>query len=322
MQAVLAPVLMMFSILFPTKMWFAPDQPLTIQVKGAGAEVRLVLVDFLGKQIEGEAAPAVSDGQTVDLRTVWPQFRTPGTYLLLAVPPGKAPKDFVGTPLVIGVRDDKRRDAPPGPMVIKVEPLRFAVISTDKGDMTATFYYDVASDTVNNFLTLASEGFYDGLTFHRIAKDFVLQAGDPRGDGTGGAGYHIEAEFNTREHQPGVLSMARQGDPLEQQGQMPRTEFANSAGSQFFICLDYTRTMQLDGRYTAFGKVIEGADVIKALSAVPTDEKTDRPTSPQTIKSIRVIPVTPANNPYATVLNLSSVPVDTPSTQPVRSTVP
>jgi cyclophilin family peptidyl-prolyl cis-trans isomerase len=317
MQAALTPMLMMmFSVLFPSKMWYAPDQPIHVQIKGSGGDVVLVLTDFLGKRIEGETMPTFHDNDTVDIKTLWPTFRNPGTYLLLAVPKGKSPSQFVGTPLVITVREDRRRDAAPGPMVIKVEPLRFAIISTDKGKMTAVFYYDAAPDTVNNFLTLASEGFYDGLPIHRIVKNFVVQMGDPRGDGTGGPGYHIEAEFNPKAHVKGVLSMARQGDPLEAQGQMPRTEAANSAGSQFFICLNEEYTKQLNGRYTAFGRVVEGLDVLDAIAATPTDAKTERPTTREAVDGIRVISVTPENNPYASILNLSTVPVETPSTPP------
>lgn len=312
MQVIAPALAVMFSVLFPGKMWFTPDQPLEIQVKGAGGEVTLVLMDFLGKPMEPEGSADIAGDQTVNLMSVWPQLKTPGTYVLSAVPKGKPSSEFVGTPLVIGVRGDKRRDAPPGPMVIKIEPLRYGVLSTEKGDMTIVFYYDVAPNTAANFISLANGGFFDGLTFHRIVPSFVLQGGDPKGDGTGGPGYHIEAEFNAREHREGVLSMARQGDPIEAQGAMPRSEAANSAGSQFFICLDYEHTKQLDGRYTAFGKVVEGMDVAREIAKTPTDPQNDRPTTPQVIKSIRILPVAAAKNPYAPMLHLSPSPTTMP----------
>jgi peptidyl-prolyl cis-trans isomerase B (cyclophilin B) len=230
----------------------------------------------------------------------------------MAVPKDKSPSQFIGTPLVISVRDDKRRDAPPGPIVFRIEPLRYATLSTDKGDLTIVFFYDVAPHTAGNFMRLAEGGYYDGLTFHRIVPDFVIQGGDPKGDGTGGPGYHIEAEFSSKEHREGVLSMARQADPIEAQGAMPRAEARDSAGSQFFICLDYEHTKQLDGRYTAFGQVVDGMDAVKAIAKVPTDPQTQRPKQPQIIKSVKIIPVTADHNPYAKMLNLSSMPTTMP----------
>lgn len=308
----LAPAIVMFSVLFPSKTWYAPDQPLNVLVRGGG-DVTLILTDFAGKPIAPDGSAQVGEGQTVDLLQLWARLRTPGTYLLFAVPAGKdQPDDFIGTPLVIGVREDRRREAPPGPMVVKVEPLQYAVLKTDKGDMTLAFYYDVAPNTVANFLSLAQGGYYDGLTFHRVVADFVIQGGDPRGDGTGGPGYTIVAEFSNREHREGVLSMARQGDPMERQGAMPRSEFANSAGSQFFICLNYQNTRQLDGRYTAFGQVVEGMETVQEIARATTDPQTERPTEPQVIRSIRVLSVTPQNNPYARMLGMERAA----STQP------
>jgi peptidyl-prolyl cis-trans isomerase B (cyclophilin B) len=313
MQAV-ASAILMFSVLFPAKTWFSPDQPITVEVR-ADQPVMLMLLDFLGKPLEPRQPAQFPAGQTtVNLRDHWQQLQVPGTYLLLAVPQGAAPAQFLGTPLVIQVREDKRRDAPPGPMVIKVEPLSYAVISTDHGEMTVMFYYDVAPNTVANFISLAQGGYYDGLSFHRIVPGFVIQGGDPRGDGTGGPGYHIEAEFSNREHREGVLSMARQGDPIERQGVMPRPEAANSAGSQFFICLDYARTRQLDGRYTAFGKVVQGFEVAQEIAKTPiADPETGRPQTPQIIRAVRILPVTRDNNPYAQMLNLSPVATTSPA---------
>jgi peptidyl-prolyl cis-trans isomerase B (cyclophilin B) len=177
-------------------------------------------------------------------------------------------------------------------------PLCYAVLSSDKGEIQMAFYYDVAPNTVANFLNLAQGGFYDGLTFHRIVEGFVLQGGDPRGDGTGGPGYQINQEFNDRPHREGVLSMAREGDPIEAQGALPRPQFANSAGSQFFICLNYDRTRQLDRRYTAFGRVFEGMNVVQQLARVEVDPQSHRPNERQVIRSVRVMPVDAAHNPY------------------------
>ncbi|MHC4776095.1 MAG: peptidylprolyl isomerase, partial [Planctomycetota bacterium] len=117
-----------------------------------------------------------------------------------------------------------------------------AVISTSQGDMTVELWNDVAPNHVENFLKLGSSGFYDNLKFHRIVPGFVVQGGCPRGDGTGSPGWTVKAEFSSRPHHPGTLSMARSSDP-------------NSAGSQFFICLTREHCQHLDGQYTGFGQV-------------------------------------------------------------------
>jgi len=139
-----------------------------------------------------------------------------------------------------------------------------AVISTSHGDVTVELWNDVAPKHVENFLKLARDGFYDNLKFHRILPKFMIQGGCPRGDGTGGPGWMIDAEFNDREHQPGTLSMARSSD-------------RDSAGSQFFICLTRERCQHLDGDYTAFGQVTEGMDVVKALGDTDVDPRSGVP---------------------------------------------
>lgn len=315
-----ASALVFFSILFPSKQWYAPDQALMITMRDAPADTSLVLIDAQGKQLEADGPMEFAADHSIDISRTWRALRNPGTYYLLAVPQGKHRSQFIGTPLVVDVRDDTRRDALPGPMVVKIDPLCYATMSTEKGDMNLIFYYDSAPHTVNSFLSLARGGFFDGMKFHRLIPGFVLQTGDPRGDGTGGPGYHIEAEFNSRKHEEGALSMARQGDPIEKQGQMPRPEYANSAGSQFFICLDYKNTMQLDGRYTVFGKIVSGMDTARTIAKTPTDPKTDAPTQPQIIRSVTVVPVTADKNPYADLLLLQPLTMPVPAEMPVPPT--
>jgi cyclophilin family peptidyl-prolyl cis-trans isomerase len=125
-------------------------------------------------------------------------------------------------------------------------------MTTSEGELTLELWNDVAPGHAENFLKLVDQGFYDGLTFHRIIPGFMIQGGCPDGNGTGGPGWQIKAEFNDREHQPGVLSMARSQDP-------------DSAGSQFFICLTRENCQHLDGQYTAFGKIIDGMDVVETI---------------------------------------------------------
>jgi len=297
-------MMMLFSILTPQKGWFAPDQPINVTVK-APAPVNLFLTNFAGLSIEAKGSVVVDGEKTVDIKTMFPDVATPGTYILYAVPKDKPNKEFVGTPLLLSVRADNRQGAPPGMMVVKVEPLCYAIMTTDKGPMTLGFYYDVAPNTVDSFLRLSATGFYDGLTFHRIIKDFVIQGGDPRGDGSGGPGYTVEAEFNERKHDPGVLSMARTGDPNEAGGAMPRCEFANSAGSQFFVCLNYAQTQQLDRRYTAFGRVVSGMDTVNAIANVEiADPEAGRPKTPPKILKVEVKPVVAKENPYPKMMEM------------------
>ena len=281
----------MTSILTPVKTWYSPSQPIMVSVKPE-AEARLVLTTFEGRKIESaEPADLAAAEADLDLSRLYPEVKKPGAYLVYLVPKDKKDDEFIGTPLVLTVREDKRPGAPEGTMVTKVEPLKYALMETSAGPMTMAFYYDVAPNTVANFLSLAEGGYYDGLKFHRVVPGFVIQGGDPRGDGTGGPGYQIDAEFNNRPHRPGVLSMARSRDE-------------NSAGSQFFICLDYAKTQQLDKKYTAFGKVTEGEKVYHQIAATPlADENIGKPVEAPVIQSVKVLPVEAGKNPYAGLFN-------------------
>ena len=146
------------------------------------------------------------------------------------------------------------------------------------GTITVELYYDVAPNTVRNFISLANSGFYDGVIFHRVIKNFMIQGGDPTGTGSGGPGYKIKGEFtangfrNDLRHERGVLSMARAMDP-------------NSAGSQFFIMT--TTSPHLDGQYASFGKVTEGMETADKIVNAKRDFR-DKPLLPQKIRSIRV----------------------------------
>lgn len=147
------------------------------------------------------------------------------------------------------------------------------------GMIQAELYPSIAPNTVNNFIYLANSGYYDGLTFHRVIKDFMLQGGDPNGTGTGGPGYTIAGEFknngykaNNLAHTPGVLSMARSQAP-------------DSAGSQFFIMTG--DAPHLDGDYAAFGKVMGGIEIANEINGLRTD-RNDKPEQMVIIKSIVV----------------------------------
>ena len=167
---------------------------------------------------------------------------------------------------------------------------------TQLGSFTITLYPDDAPITCENFEKLVKEGFYDGLTFHRVVDDFMAQGGDPNGDGTGGAEETIKGEFssngveNPLKHKRGTVSMARSQDP-------------DSASSQFFIC--YTDDCSfLDGQYAAFGKVTEGMEVVDSFLNVErvtgTDGAISSPTTPIVIKEAKMIDDDADGNPRAT----------------------
>ena len=161
-----------------------------------------------------------------------------------------------------------------------------AVVRTSKGEMTIEFWEDVAPKTVANFKELAKKGFYNGTAFHRIIKGFMIQGGDPLSKdpskeamyGTGDPGYKIKAEFNEKKHVRGVISMARAFDP-------------DSAGSQFFICLD--AAPNLDRQYTGFGRLVKGEDVLVAIGDTPVasnGRERSRPAERVTVESVKIVP--------------------------------
>lgn len=253
----------------------------------------------IGRTVNLGIKPGSEPAGTVDIAAYFPEIQKVGTYiltyktaqpLLINTLPNAgfskrelatmSPADLANLPPA----SKERLLAQFAPVTIQITPLVAAVISTDQGDIKATFAYDVAPHTVANFIDLASGGFYDDGRFHRIIKGFMIQGGDTLGTstdraGTGGPGYNVAQEFSDKSHVRGVLSMARSSEP-------------NSAGSQFFIMLaDKTH---LNGQYTAFGQVIEGMDVVDKIGETKvTDENGstkvgDRPV----IKSIRIIPAT------------------------------
>ena len=163
----------------------------------------------------------------------------------------------------------------------KGEPIMVEITMENGGVIRLELYPDVAPITVEHFVTLADSGFYDGLIFHRVIKDFMIQGGDPTGTGFGAADQEtIKGEFNANgvanniSHVRGVISMARKSRPLD------------SATSQFFIV--HKDSPHLDGQYAAFGRVVSGMDVVDEIAEAPTD-RSDRPLTPQVIKTIRTV---------------------------------
>jgi peptidyl-prolyl cis-trans isomerase B (cyclophilin B) len=145
-------------------------------------------------------------------------------------------------------------------------------MTTSEGTIELELFDDDAPVTVRNFRTLAEDGYYDGLAFHRVIPDFMIQGGCPRGDGTGGPGYSFEDEFNAHPVARGYLAMANAGP--------------NTNGSQFFI-VTADACPWLDGKHTVFGRVTSGMDVVDAISHVDTDGR-DRPLEPVVLESLRI----------------------------------
>ena len=171
-----------------------------------------------------------------------------------------------------------RTDGTPNPQV---------TITMENGkQIVLVLYPDKAPNTVNNFLSLVQSGYYDGLTFHRVKKGFMIQGGDPQGTGSGGPGYNIVGEFasngftdNDISHLPGVISMARQGGTASQ----PELGY-DTAGSQFFICAGSAPS--LDGDYAAFGMVASGLEEVYEIAKFNTSANGGPPSTPQTIKAV------------------------------------
>jgi peptidyl-prolyl cis-trans isomerase B (cyclophilin B) len=168
--------------------------------------------------------------------------------------------------------EEKKKYDKPADMKIDPKKTYTATIDTSEGKIVVQLFPDKAPQTVNSFVFLAKEGFYNGLIFHRVIKDFMIQGGDPTGTGMSGPGYNVKAEFNDTKHVRGVLSMARAQDP-------------DSAGSQFFIM--HGTNAGLDNKYTAFGKVTEGLEVVDKIATTETDGR-DRPVKPMTIKTVTI----------------------------------
>lgn len=182
---------------------------------------------------------------------------------------------LAGAMALVGCSQGEMNDevrAPP-----KELPIATIVIK-NYGTIEAELYPHIAPNTVNNFIYLANSNFYDGLTFHRVIKDFMIQGGDPDGNGSGGPGYSIKGEFtknkfkNDLKHKEGVLSMAR-------------SQNKNSGGSQFFIMTK--DSPHLDGQYAAFGKIVKGIDIVHEIENTKTGTN-DKPEKDVIIESIKV----------------------------------
>ncbi len=173
-----------------------------------------------------------------------------------------------------GKKNEKKAEKKVAPIkkAEKIKKNPIAVVETSMGTFKFKFFENKAPATCKSFIDLSKKGFYNGLIFHRIIPNFMIQGGCPDGTGKGGPGYNVKAEFNDIKHVPGTVSMARSRHP-------------DSAGSQFFVCVASRR--DLNRRYTGFGKVVEGYDVVEKISKVKTGAK-DKPIKDVIIKKITI----------------------------------
>jgi peptidyl-prolyl cis-trans isomerase B (cyclophilin B) len=318
---------------FPVKAYAKPDEPILVRfvndkgedAKKAVAELGAAAakLDFLftpapaaeiadafkifsasGEEQKLGKSALKPDG-SVDLAEACPKLKDGGTFFLVwkDAPPLVIETLFNPTYEMYKARiaamapaDQKKALEQFGPVVTHMELAEYALISTDKGDIKAKFSYDDAPHTIDNFIALARQGFYDNSAFHRIISGFMIQGGDAfaSGDkaGTGGPGYDTVHEFSDKKHVRGVLSMARSGaDVRNPQGTTQTTQY-DTAGSQFFIMHGAAPT--LDGTYSAFGDVFEGMTVVDALAKTPSEPGSGAVAqgSRPKIKSIKILPAT------------------------------
>ncbi|MCL2648802.1 MAG: peptidylprolyl isomerase [Phycisphaerales bacterium] len=265
------------------------------EVADASGMPLFAVYTFEGKKLEGAGKVEwANEGEhsEVKLSSVFPQVKEAGTYLLVWKDATPLVIQTLGNPVpwsalmdaASGQREAVQKqvkDQPP--VVTHMGLLEYGVITTNKGPIEVKFAYDVAPHTVDNFISLAREQFYDGSAFHRIIAGFMIQGGDslatvPGRAGTGGPGYAVAAEFSEKLHERGTLSMAR-------------SAAVDSAGSQFFIM--HQKTPHLDGQYTAFGDVIGGMNVVDELVKTPVADKNGTVAGEKPkIESVRVLPAT------------------------------
>ena len=264
-----------------------------------------------GKELTLAALTPAADG-SVDLSAACPDLKTGGgTYYLVwkdAAPlvietlynPGRGKTDLAKLqPQIDQLPADRKSQqlAEFAPVVMHMELAETAVITTDKGIIKAKFSYEYAPHTVDNFISLSRQGFYDGSAFHRIISGFMLQGGDAYANtdkaGTGGPGYDVMHEFTDKKHERGTLSMARSSPPggasnaLDPSG----SSYYDTDGSQFFIM--HQRASSLDGQYSAFGDVFDGMDIVDAIAKTPVADDNGTVAGPRPkIISIKIVPGT------------------------------
>lgn len=314
-------------LLNPVRLYFQPDQPVLVKLDAQAiaahlqendeqpASLRLVLLGGRG-QVQQSVPLGVTLDQPevqVDLATLFPgqgdsaqkgMIWDGRTHYVQLVAGGKP----IGTPLVVVPLRPPGRGGVISPNALRIYPEALVRFQTSLGDILVRLDPEAAPNTTMQFSQLVQGGFYTNVIFHRIIPRFVIQGGDPTGTGTGGPGFFIDLEPSTKPHTKGTISMARQGNDI------------NSSGSQFFICLSREACQALDQKYTAFGDVVHGLDVVDRIAAVRTGGQ-DRPTVPPVIRQATLVlaPARPLNAPPASVGSAVDVQMLDAPAQPTAS---
>ncbi|MCA9273483.1 MAG: peptidylprolyl isomerase [Phycisphaerales bacterium] len=292
----------------PDRTYYGIDRPFPVRVANpAGNEDALSIRLLDASNVELERVDSVEPGQ-VDLAVLFPSlWETKGSRGVLyaqmyagdvATGPAIVLQPMISQSYAVLDQRTGNLSWTPNPRTFtgyRAYIEKDVLMTTSEGDILFRMRPDHAPNTAWNFMQLGAGGFYTDIIFHRIVTKpnrFVIQAGDPLGEGSGGPGYMIDLEDSKLPHDFGVISMARSGDP-------------NSNGSQIFVCLSREATRALDGRYTAFGQAISGADVINKLADTPLNG--DRPVNPPSIKSVKLVDAAPRGTGVA--------PVKAPSSQ-------
>jgi peptidyl-prolyl cis-trans isomerase B (cyclophilin B) len=317
MAVVTASVLTCWSVaaqLAPTRTYYGIDRPVPIQVaapEGTEGELTLRLLSAESAELGSVACEPGPLDLASAFEGFWAEEATRAAVRYVQLYAGDTP---VGAAIVlqpmatpeqaylVGQSEVRWRSGRRFVSGLRAYVEQHAVMETSKGSIQFRMRPDMAPNTVWNFLTLADGGYYTDVIFHRVMgggngrPPFVIQGGDPRGEGVGGPGYFIDLERSMLPHTFGVLSMARSGDP-------------NSNGSQVFVCLSRAGTQGLDGKYTSFAEAVDGAEAILAIASVETGPG-DRPVDPPVIERVRLVD--------APARGTGPEPVTRPESQPGR----
>ncbi|MCE9590087.1 MAG: peptidylprolyl isomerase [Planctomycetes bacterium] len=252
----------------------------------AAKKLRLVLLTPAGEAVASADAP--EGKESLDLTAMFPKRQPPmrpewlwdgKTYYVQLAAGDKA----IGAPLVVTPVLTPHDPRPRFPDALRIDVEQRVVLHTSMGDVAIALSPEAAPHTGLNFKRLVGDGFYTNIKVHRIVPDFVVQLGDPTGTGGGSPGYYIDLEPSAKVHAKGTVSMARTGND------------ENSNGSQIFICLTRERCAAMDGKYSAFGDVVEGWDVVEKIAHAPADPVSGRPTDPPVIQSSSLVLAPPRN---------------------------
>lgn len=285
--------------LSPQRLYYGVDRPVPIDVNmpaGTEGDARIDLLEPETANVLASTAVVAGTADLASLFDLWNKDSHSLAYAQLVVGEKKIGPALVVQPLLnpsIAVIENPNdpRAAPVFPRTpqtfsgFRIYVDKHVVMHTSMGDIKVRMRPDQAPNTCWNFMHLVEGGFYNEILFHRVLGDFVIQAGDPTGMGSGGPGYNFDLEDSKLPHDFGVLSTARSGDP-------------NSNGSQIFICLTRERTAALDGRYTSYGQTVSGFETIRQIGTVPL--RGDRPVDPPVWHSAALVDAPPYGEGFTT----------------------